>query len=104
MNAFVHEARRQLSPRERAEMFAAADGRCANCKRKIRSGEEWDIDHTAALSRGGTNEQSNLQVLCEFCHSAKTKVDVTEAAKGKRIAIRDSVPQRFKQKRGWGRR
>ena len=65
---------------------------------------EWDIDHRIPLAGGGTNEPSNLQVLCDFCHSAKTKDDVSDAAKGKRIAIKANVPKRFRQSRGWGRR
>lgn len=104
MNAFVHDPRKSFSPRERAEIFAAADGKYANCKRKIPSGMEWDIDHRIPLSGGGTNDEGNLQVLCEFCHSAKTKGDVSDAAKGKRIAIKSTVPKRFRQSKGWGRR
>jgi len=35
------------------------------------SGKE--IDHIVEISHGGTNEISNLQVLCPCCHSVKTK-------------------------------
>ena len=99
--SFRHNKRRSFSERERAEIFSACDGKCANCNRRIPSGMEWDIDHRIPLADGGNNDDGNLQVLCEFCHSAKTKDDVTSIAKGKRVFIKSSVPKRFKQKRGW---
>jgi 5-methylcytosine-specific restriction endonuclease McrA len=99
---FHHEKRRRFSPRERAEIFAAADEKCANCGRKIPVGEEWDLDHTIALSRGGDNDR--VQVLCQICHGAKTSVDLSEASKGKRVYESLRVPRRFRQSKGWGRR
>ena len=32
-----------------------------------------EIDHIVEVKHGGTNELSNLQVLCPCCHSVKTK-------------------------------
>ena len=32
-----------------------------------------EIDHIVEVTHGGTNELSNLQVLCPSCHSVKTK-------------------------------
>jgi 5-methylcytosine-specific restriction endonuclease McrA len=107
MSPFDHIPRKRFSPRERAEIFAAADGKCANCGRKIPVGEEWDlfeIDHSIALSRGGTNDAGNLQVLCQICHGAKTSDDLSEAGKAKRVYTSLRVPRRFRQSRGWGRR
>ena len=99
---FTHEKRRRFSQEERAEIFAAADERCANCKRKIPVGENWDLDHTLALSRGGNND--DVQVLCEICHGAKTSVDLSEAGKMKRIYVRQRVPAKYRNKsRSWGR-
>lgn len=100
---FQHEKRRRFSPKERAEFFTAADGKCANCKRKIRTGEEWDLDHAHALSRGGTNEAGNIRVLCSICHGAKTGDDIEEASKMKRVYIKQVVPGRFRRSRSWGR-
>jgi 5-methylcytosine-specific restriction endonuclease McrA len=31
------------------------------------------IDHIVEIKHGGTNELSNLQVLCPSCHSVKTR-------------------------------
>ena len=33
----------------------------------------FEIDHILEVTHGGTNELSNLQVLCPCCHSVKTK-------------------------------
>ena len=101
---FTHEPRKVFNERERAELFASCDGRCANCQRKIPSGMDWDLDHRIPLADGGTNDDINMQVLCYLCHSAKTKTDVTDIAKGKRSYIKANVPKRFRQSKGWGRR
>jgi 5-methylcytosine-specific restriction endonuclease McrA len=98
-----HEPRKQFSKGERAKAYAAADGHCANCRRKIRTGEDWDLDHRIALENGGTNDLENMQVLCEFCHGMKTSDDHSEASKSKRIYTRQHVPARFRRSRAWGR-
>ena len=33
----------------------------------------YEIDHIIEVKHGGTNEISNLQLLCPCCHSVKTK-------------------------------
>ena len=33
----------------------------------------YEIDHIVEFTHGGTNELSNLQLLCPCCHSVKTK-------------------------------
>ena len=37
------------------------------------------VDHVIPQAEGGTDEESNLQAICEPCHQAKTKA---EAARG----------------------
>lgn len=101
MSPFTHEKRKRFSPRERAELFAAADGKCANCRRKIPVGEVWELDHYPALSRGGNNE--SVQVLCQICHGAKTSDDLSQTSKAKRVFIQQHVPGRFRRSRSWGR-
>lgn len=95
--AFTHEPRRTLSPRERAEKFAACGGRCALCERKLGPSDRWDIDHELALSGGGTNEAANLRVVCAWCHDKKSRADTTTAAKGKRRAIKHTVPREHRR-------
>lgn len=99
--SFNHEPRRSFTERQRAELFSACAGICANCRRKIRAGMDWDIDHRIALADGGTNDDDNLQVLCDLCHSAKTTDDMSSIAKGKRAMVKAFVPRRFRARRGW---
>lgn len=67
--------------RVRLRVFILADGQCANCSRKLHAGDKWQIDHRVALVNGGGNRESNLQVLCEWCHKPKTVFDVGEKSK-----------------------
>jgi 5-methylcytosine-specific restriction endonuclease McrA len=48
--------------------------RCANCRCKI-SEETMHRDHIVALSRGGSNSMSNIQLLCAPCNRKKYNKD-----------------------------
>lgn len=67
--------------RVKVRVFFRADGRCQICSRKLNSGDKWEVDHQQALCNGGANRESNLQILCEWCHAAKTAKDVSEKAR-----------------------
>lgn len=102
MNAFAHHKRGSMTERRVAEVFARFNGRCQGpCGRKLRPGDDYHIDHVIALENGGTDADTNLQLICEWCHVEKTSDDHSKAAKGKRIYTKHVVPRRFKQKRGW---
>lgn len=45
-------------------ILSAADTKCSECGSK----EDLDIHHIVDLSKGGTNEASNLKVVCKTCH------------------------------------
>ncbi|MDS1774062.1 HNH endonuclease signature motif containing protein [Vibrio vulnificus] len=51
------------------------NGRCAICKSDLTGaislGKKIHIDHIVPISRGGTNDPTNLQVLCEACNLSK---------------------------------
>lgn len=51
-------------------------GRCAICKAKL-SGFG-SVDHITALSRGGSDNPSNLQIVCRSCNSQKHAKDPIE--------------------------
>jgi len=49
---------------------------CVNCEQNglVAAGEE--LDHILPIYKGGTNEDSNLQMLCIECHRKKTATDL----------------------------
>lgn len=55
--------RKKLSPL----IFARDENICKICG----STERLEIDHIIPLSKGGSNELKNLQILCRHCNSVK---------------------------------
>jgi 5-methylcytosine-specific restriction endonuclease McrA len=51
-------------------LFKKQRGRCIGCRASLRK-TGYHIDHVIALSRGGTNTDSNVQLLCPPCNQAK---------------------------------
>jgi hypothetical protein len=56
---------------------------CQCCTKDIK----FEIDHIKSLASGGTNEKSNLQVLCKACHLIKTS---NEHESGQYIKVSDT--------------
>ncbi len=54
-------------------LFAAQAGRCIYCKEEL--GRKYHVDHVVPLSKGGTNDPSNLQLLCAPCNLSKAARD-----------------------------
>lgn len=52
------------------------DPRCARCGLVTAFPSGFELDHTTALVNGGTNDDSNMQVLHHACHEAKTNEDL----------------------------
>ena len=51
------------------KLFAYQKGKCVACIRPLP--DDYHIDHIMPLSRGGKNEDTNVQLLCGFCNSSK---------------------------------
>ncbi|MBP0589290.1 HNH endonuclease [Paraburkholderia sp. LEh10] len=57
------------------QRVALAHGhRCAGCGRLWMASRD-QIDHVIPLERGGSNDDANLQPLCDACHKAKTAAE-----------------------------
>lgn len=54
----------------------SADPHCAACRKLVEYPSGFELDHKAAISKGGTNNDDNLQVLCAECHVDKTARDM----------------------------
>lgn len=55
-------------PYEIGAMLCAQDARCNYCDELLAA---YHIDHKTPLSRGGTNDMENLQLLCPTCNMSK---------------------------------
>ncbi|MGH3264610.1 MAG: HNH endonuclease [Trebonia sp.] len=73
---FKHGPAKQL----RLRLYQKANYMCAHCQRRVTPPAGHDpmtavsgleIDHIVSLARGGSNDPSNLQVLCEHCNKRK---------------------------------
>lgn len=50
-------------------------GKCAGCGIKLK---EYHVDHVRPISRGGSNDFYNLQILCPLCNRTKCAQNVIE--------------------------
>lgn len=71
--------------RVKLRVYFNANGKCAECGRKPRAGDKPEYDHILALCNGGENRESNLRILCSWCHDAKTRKDVAEKSLNRRV-------------------
>lgn len=74
-----------IPPRVQDRIARKADDCCQTCKRRIGGKLRAECDHIIPLILGGQHRESNLQLLCNECHSAKTVRDVKIKAKAARI-------------------
>jgi 5-methylcytosine-specific restriction endonuclease McrA len=61
----------------RYKVLAAAKGRCALCG-ATSADRRIEVDHVVPRSRGGSNDISNLQALCDVCNRGKSNLDDTD--------------------------
>ena len=55
------------------EIHRSQKFKCAVCQKSTR--RKFHVDHITPLSRGGSNNRSNLQILCPFCNMSKGPKD-----------------------------
>jgi 5-methylcytosine-specific restriction protein A len=89
-------------PRVKARLYLDAEGKCKHCTRFIDGSKlVAEHDHVIPLILGGRNRESNLQLLCSGCHSAKTKLDVKIKAKVARVRKRHIGIKKPRTIRSW---
>jgi 5-methylcytosine-specific restriction protein A len=87
--------RKLLTPKQRAELFKAHDGRCHLCGEKIGAGEPWDDEHVIDRWTSGDDSLANRRPAHrDTCHKAKTAADAAPRAKIKRIIAREDGARR----------
>lgn len=80
---YIERARKYRARRRGAEgsftqddvndLFRLQKGRCCGCRARLLDG--YHVDHIVALSRGGSNGRSNIQLLCAPCNHSKHALD-----------------------------
>jgi hypothetical protein len=64
--------KRAISIRTRHQVFERDKFRCCDCGATPALGALLEIDHTVPISKGGSNEISNLRTLCSDCNRGKS--------------------------------
>lgn len=64
--------RRPVPLRVRHQVLERDKFRCQDCGASPATGAVLEVDHTIPVSKGGTNELSNLRVLCADCNRGKS--------------------------------
>ena len=69
--------RRTFTKPEKWQVYAKCNAKCAICGKYLKF-SKMTIDHITPLSRGGTNEISNLQAACSTCNKSKGDMTLDE--------------------------
>lgn len=96
---FHHNPRGSMTPQRRARVFAARNGQCHKCGRKLGPSDFWCVEHVIALECGGTDDETNLDVTCEWCLPDKNAEDHATAGHIRRSATKHTVPSAFRKRR-----
>ena len=80
---------RRMSTSRRARIFEASGGICHICGQAIDgTRERWDVEHIVPYALTRDDSEKNLAPAHVSCHAGKTKKDVAQIAKAKRIAAK----------------
>jgi hypothetical protein len=60
-----------IKAKDRNTIFEASEGKCHHCAGQLLYDEPWHIDHVIPLSKGGSNDKSNLVLSCVRCNLEK---------------------------------
>lgn len=72
-------ARKRFVPKKIKRIVIERDKwTCQNCGQKVHDDLHWlpdkcHVDHIIPVSKGGSNDLDNLQVLCQACNLTKSK-------------------------------
>lgn len=92
-----------IPDRVRLRVFQRANGLCGSCRRPIRGGETWTLEHVIALinwritaDKPHGNRESNLGVTCCNCLAPKNAADVAIKSETYTMAKKHILPRKPK--------
>jgi 5-methylcytosine-specific restriction endonuclease McrA len=65
----------------RRRILRRDSGLCQICEKSGRFSLASEVDHIIPLSKGGSDDEDNLQSICRSCHDDKTRTDLGMKAK-----------------------
>jgi len=74
------------------KLLKRQNGKCAWCGRAFTSGDYMEVDHVLPKSLGGKDWYTNLQLLHDYCHDAKTTIDGSNGSRT-RIDLDDEIEE-----------
>lgn len=63
--------KRKIPGRVRQNVLMRDNYTCQICGATVKDGAKLEIDHIVPFSKGGSNDENNLQVLCQQCNREK---------------------------------
>ncbi|SDR47177.1 HNH endonuclease [Paraburkholderia tuberum] len=66
----------------RQRIAVAQQFSCQSCGRAWLPWRD-QVDHTTPLEQGGSNDDANLQLLCDDCHTVKTTAEARQRLTGR---------------------
>lgn len=65
-------SKRKVSARLRHFILERDSFKCCDCGASVNTGAVLEVDHTIPISKGGSNDPSNLRTLCSDCNRGKS--------------------------------
>ena len=72
--------RRKIPSKERYQIYAKYNGRCAYCGQPI-TYKEMQVDHREPLAKGGADTEENYMLACRMCNHYKHTLTVEDFRK-----------------------
>lgn len=94
------QKRKVYSQKERALIYAKANGCCKICGRKLQY-ENMTLDHIMPLSMGGTDGLKNLQASCLICNRIKSNIAPSDFANSINRIFVYQMKKKHKNKLRW---